>query len=231
LLDGRSRADALAVADEIAAQLQAQAGELVRDGSLASGSAGLAVAFAYLDQVLPGRGYGSAAADQLDAACDFLADAPLNQGLYGGFTGIAWAASRVDRMAGRPDDGDQFSEIDELLADMLSTARWEHHYDLIDGLAGVGVYALERLPHAWAERALARIIDHLERWAERLPGGVAWRTPVELLPFPRRAERPQGEYNLGLAHGAPGAIALLAQAAAAGVAADRANELVDAAVP
>jgi len=231
LLDGELQAAALTAAAEIADELRTRAGELVHEGSLACGQAGLATTLAYLDQALPGRGYGEAAAAQLDAALDYMSAVPIPPGLYGGFSGIAWAASRIDRMAGRSNDGEEFAEIDDLLLDMLSATSWDRHYDLIDGLAGLGVYALERLPHPKAYECLTRIVEHLDRWAERSPSGVTWRTPVELLPGPSRAMRPQGEYNLGMAHGAPGAIALLAQASAAGVAADAAARLVDGAVP
>src|SRR5262249_10781140 len=45
----------------------------------------------------------------------------------------------------------------------------------------------------------------------------AWWTPHERLPQQLRANFPDGAWNLGLAHGAPGAIAVLARAFAAGI--------------
>jgi lantibiotic biosynthesis protein len=232
LLDGDLQARALAVADEIAAELKSRGADMTSDGSLASGHAGLAVAFAYFDQALPGRGYGDAAGVHLNAATDYLAEYPLNADLYGGFTGIAWAAAQVERLAGRSSAaGDEFGEIDDLLLDMLSAPAWEGHYDLISGLVGVGVYALERLPHPKAHECLTRVVQHLDRWSEVRPDGATWHTPLHLLPPHRRQVRPNGEDNLGLAHGAPGPIALLAQASAAGAAGDVAARLVDQAVP
>jgi hypothetical protein len=232
LLHGDLQTRALAVADQIASELRALGADAVQDGSLASGHAGLAVAMAYFDRALSGRGYGDAASFHLDAAMDYLAEYPLHADLYGGFTGIAWAASQIERLAGRHDStGDQFAEIDDVLVAMLSAPAWDLHYDLISGLVGVGVYALERLPDSRAHECLTRIVEHLDRWSERRPDGVTWHTPARLLPSQRRAERPGGEYNLGLAHGVPGPIALLAQASAAGAAADVASRLVDEAVP
>jgi hypothetical protein len=163
---------------------------------------------------------------------DYLAEYPMHADLYGGFTGIAWAASQMERLAGRRDSqGDQFAEIDDVLLAMLSAPTWDLHYDLISGLVGVGVYALERLPDQRAHECLTRVVERLDRWSERQPDGVTWRTPARLLPPSRRIERPNGEYNLGLAHGAPGPIALLAQASAVGAAVDVASRLVDEAVP
>jgi lantibiotic modifying enzyme len=232
LLDGNLQARALSVADQIASGLKSLGADAVQDGSLASGHAGLAVAMAYFDQALPARGYGEAAMLHLDAAMDYLAAYPLHADLYGGFTGIAWSASQIERMASsRDSEGDQFAEIDEVLISMLSAPAWDLHYDLISGLVGIGVYALERLPDPRAHECLTRVVVRLDRWTERQPDGVTWHTPARLLPSVRRAERPAGEYNLGLAHGVPGPIALLAQASAVGAAADVASRLVDEAVP
>jgi hypothetical protein len=90
---------------------------------------------------------------------------------------------------------------------------------------------LERLPHPKAHQCLTRVVEHLERWSVTRPEGATWHTPLYLLPPHRQTARADGEYNLGLAHGAPGAIALLAQASAAGAAGDVAARLVDQAVP
>ena len=232
VLNGELRTQALAVADEIATEIQLLGKELIHDGSLASGHAGIATMFAYLDRALPGRGFGDAGADHLNAALDFLADSQLLPDLYCGFTGIAWAAAQVDRLAGhRNVEGDEFSQIDDLLLDVLSVESWSYHYDLISGLVGLGAYALERLPNPRAHSCLTRVVEHLSRWAERGPEGVTWRTPVNLLAESRHTARPNGEYNLGLAHGVPGAIALLAQASAAGAAAEEAAMLVDQSIP
>jgi hypothetical protein len=55
------------------------------------------------------------------------------------------------------------------------------------------------------------VIDRFDETAERTAQGVTWCTRPELLPQNQREEYPDGYYNLGLAHGVPGVIALLGQ--------------------
>jgi len=77
---------------------------------------------------------------------------------------------------------------------------------------------------------LQRVIDHLEETAESNEQGVTWLTRPELLPEWQRKLSPHGYYNLGLAHGAPGVIALLGQAVAANIATAQARPLLEGAV-
>src|SRR5262249_44490456 len=80
---------------------------------------------------------------------------------------------------------------------------------------------------ATALACLRRVIDHLAQTAERRPDGIAWPSLSEWLPPEVRDRWPARCYNLGLAHGIPGAIALLGRACAAGVAPDRARPLLE----
>jgi hypothetical protein len=185
----------------------------------------------------------------LDAAIEAMATRPMGAGLYGGFPGIAWTVAHIDGLlrahagsaapdaeasdggddgdAGAEIDGDAGAEIDDALLELVRTRPWRHDYDLISGLAGMGVYALERLPHPAARACLAAILDRLDEVAERQAGGVTWHTAPELLPEHQRAQCPGGYYNLGLAHGVPGVIGLLAAMWAAGVERERVAALLE----
>jgi hypothetical protein len=44
---------------------------------------------------------------------------------------------------------------------------WPMGHDVMFGLAGLGVYALERLPRPIAAEMLSRVIDRLDAMAER----------------------------------------------------------------
>jgi lantibiotic modifying enzyme len=235
ILDGGLQDRALAVVDAIAADLQARGTELASEGSLAGGHAGLAVFFGYLHQARPDRGHDETAARFLSAAIDYLAQTPLPPALYSGFAGIAWAAAHLSAPAeDEPDEGaesgDAYAAIDELLLDLVSQSPWTGEYDLISGLAGIGVYAVERLPHPGGRECLRRVVERLAELAEDQPGDVTWVKPPHLIPEHRRSLHPAGEYNLGVAHGIPGVIGLLAQACAADVAPDQARPLLDGAV-
>ena len=115
------------------------------------------------------------------------------------------------------DDEDPLEEIDAALLRYLDHSPWKADYDLIRGLAGFGVYALERLPRPSAVACLTKIVDRLAETAEHGPQGTTWHTAPELLPDWQREIFPGGYYNLGVAHGVPAVVAMLgATATAAG---------------
>jgi lantibiotic modifying enzyme len=148
-----------------------------------------------------------------DAIAD-LAVLRLPPDLYGGVTGIAWAIAHLRDLLGDV-DLEITRPIDRLLRDHLRRKPWRGDYDLVGGLAGYGVYALEQLPRALAIKHLKCVIKRLEETARRTRIGVAWFTRAGLLPEWQRELCPRGYYNLGLAHGVPGVIAMLGRASAA----------------
>jgi len=200
------------------------------DGSLAGGRAGLAVLFAYLGQARSGHGDAETAVRFLNNAIEAVAAFPMSSSLYGGFTGVAWAVAHLQERLLLPPEEDPNEAIDELLMDSLGRSPWSGEYDLISGLVGLGVYALERLARPAARACLERVIARLGEIAEESAEGITWFTPPEQLPDWQRERCPEGYYNLGLAHGVPGVIALLGEACAAGVARAEAQPLLEGAV-
>jgi len=183
------------------------------DASLASGSAGLAILFAYLDQARSGYGDKETAQYFLEQAIDAVASVPMDSSLYGGVTGVAWAMAHL-RGWFLEADHDATEAMDTLLRDSLSRRPWRGSYDLTQGLVGFGVYAMEQLPKQIGIECLAHVIDRLDENAERTPDGITWFTSWELLPASQRRVSFIGNYNLGVAHGVPGVIAFLAQVCA-----------------
>src|SRR5262245_6820488 len=148
---------------------------------------------------------------------------PRELALFSGATAIAWS---IAHLAGPETAQVVCSVFDAATAHEL--ARSTGDFDLLGGAVGSGIYALEL---GEAGRALAiRVLDHLERRARPRCGGAAWHTPPELLPDWPRALAPAGYWNLGLAHGSPGVIALLARFVSAGIEPARAQRLLDDAV-
>jgi hypothetical protein len=136
-------------------------------------------------------------------------------GLYGGLAGAGWVIAHVSE-----DAGESLDEIDRALLRALE-APWPRGFDLIMGLTGAGVYFVERL-RAGAETArpgIAHVIEQLAATAEAFPEGATWFTPPALLPAWQRATAPAGYYNVGVAHGTPGVIALFGAVVALGAAA------------
>jgi lantibiotic modifying enzyme len=201
--------------------------------ALADGPAGLALFFHYLDQARPGQGHDARAVSYLETAIQATATAITSPGLYGGFTGIAWA---LEHLTGRlleppaPGEEDPGAEVATALTGYLGHSPWLDDYDLISGLAGIGVWAVERAPRAAAAEAAASVVARLDELAERRDDGVSWRTPPERMLDSEREEYPQGNYNLGVAHGVPGVIGVLGEILAAGLAGDAVRELLAGAV-
>jgi hypothetical protein len=159
----------------------------------------------------------SAAERALDLAFEAVSERPLHAGLFGGVTKVAWVIEHLDALGLRPREEDTLDEIDALLGRVLD-ATPPGHFDLIMGTAGHLVYARERAREG-DRRLLERCARTLERTAQQDPKGV-WFTDAGLLAHRRRAAGESGRYDLGVAHGVPGAIAALGLAAAAGVAVD-----------
>jgi lantibiotic modifying enzyme len=207
VLSGKSRKQALAAVNDIAKALRRQSGS---DPSLAGGDAGLAIFYGYLDKAMPGCGHQTTSARFLDRAIDRVARRRMSAGLYSGFPGIAWAVAHLAEFLHRGGE-DVNQTVDEHLKIYLRHSPWGEDYDLIGGLTGLGIYALERLPTPRAFDCLKLIVERLAEMAECTSAGLTWFTPPELLSSYERKLSPNGYYNLGLAHGVPGPIVLLGQ--------------------
>jgi lantibiotic modifying enzyme len=179
----------------------------------------------HLHRVFPDEGFDEVRAAALDRAAEAVSEQPMNAGLMQGFPGVAWAIEHLGENAG---DEDANSAIDDALLAMGGAATWNGLYDLVSGVVGVGVYALARLPAPSARALLERVVEVLADSAE---GGTTWYTKPELIPPSARERVPEGYYNLGLAHGVPGVVGILAHAHRAGVARERTAALLEAAVP
>lgn len=226
---------ALRLAEEIAADLrdvfaesQEQPDSWTRRGpGLAGGDAGQACFFTYLDQARPDHGYEDTAMELLERSIEATGSMQAPPSLYGGFGGVAWTLEHLRGRLFEEDGEDPGADVAAALVEHVSLSPWLGHYDLISGLVGFGVYALERHPHAGGRECMERVLARLAETSERRPDGLSWLTRAELL-FAKDLENyPAGYYNVGVAHGVPGVIGLLAQACAAGF---DAREMLDGAV-
>ena len=190
--------------------------EAAVDGGLAGGRAGLAVLYACLAESGLVADAEESAMEFLNSAAEAVAAAPTPPSLYGGFTGTAWAMAHLEGRLFDGDDGDPNEAIDEALLELLGRSPWRGDYDIVSGLVGFGVYALERLPRRTGVDCLELVLSRLDETAERTAQGVTWFATPDLLVDHQRKECPDCYYNLGLAHGVPGVVALLSQVCASG---------------
>lgn len=233
LLDGDLAVRSLQAVEEVALELESYTpADDRRYPSLSGGAAGEAILHAYLALHNGDEHQADRAATLLERAAQVLATTVMPPGLYGGFSGVAWAVEHLQSRLFEPDpEGDDPNrEIDEALLAYLSTLTESDEYDLISGVTGLGVYARERLSYPSGVLLLERVVDCLVKQAETGPEGTTWFTSPDRLPEWQLEIHPRGLYNLGVAHGIPAVVALLAIACRSGVAADRARPLLDGAV-
>jgi hypothetical protein len=190
------------------------------DASLATGSAGRAVAVAHLAVASGDDAHHASAVRLLEHAMQRVASTHMDASLMNGFTGVAWAVQHVDDLLLKSPP-DRLGEVDEALLGLAGRAPWVGPYDLYDGLVGLGVYARERLPRPAAVALLDRIVGRLAERAEREHGVARWTTLASQLPEPVRDHYAPRHVNLSAAHGVAGVVALLGVASQAGIGAAR----------
>lgn len=223
LLRGKRAQQALRTAERIGADLESIARRRANSPptpgfcSLGSGFAGVALYYAYLDKALSGRGYDEQAIEHLERALNELNEDPAPATLFAGFPGVAWCLEHFQKMLFSPEEIDPGYDAAEAIKDHLDSASCIKTWGLLDGLAGLGIYALERIPRALGEECLELVVSRLSEGSESCGEGAAWRTPPGQLLSHVRWQYPDGNFNLGMALGAPGIIAFLGEACAAGV--------------
>jgi len=221
ILRGIPRERALAASDEIAGELTRRFGASsgVADGeawSLATGRSGVALFLAYYAAARDDTDASALAARLVEESLDLAAGTAIPDQLYSGLAGVAWTLAHVDGWLLDVNDGDPNDALDTALLDRITTtdSPLPGGYDLVSGLTGVGVYALERLPRPQAFELLQAVVERLADWDAQSP---FWWSRHDELPWQVRSSFPSGAWNLGMAHGASGVIALLARADSAGV--------------
>ena len=196
-----------------------------RPASLAQGRAGLAVLCAELDAAQPGAGWDAAGHRHLTAAA--AAVSRHDGSLYAGLAGLGFATTLL--AAGRPRYGRLLLKVDDALEPLIDAALGRlaagggcrvSDFDLVSGLTGMGVYLLTRCeleaptPGQSAAGASHAMLAGLLRGLARLmaePGDPRpWHTPAAMTAGSLRTAYPGGLHNCGVAHGAPGPLALLA---------------------
>ncbi len=213
-----------AVAADLAALPE---GTGIEDVTLKHGQLGAALLFGYLRRA-GGPDLSEHGVRFVEGALGVLAERPMSASLYWGFTGIAWVTQHIFASEEMAEDLDV---LDEAVAALVEGDADDVGFDMMDGLAGLGLYALERLPRPLARRTVERVVGLLEARAQRDAHGVYWRCAVHQLQPSTRRSYPQGFVMPGVAHGVAGAIGFLAAACEAGVVAPaRLRPLVTAAV-
>lgn len=174
---------------------------------LACGTAGRAIFFCMLQRVMPDARWRRALDSLVDRIFEGLPQAMLHQGLYSGIAGVGWSVEFLAKNSGTLDlSPEATDEIAQCLLDFVRQSGPDVDYDLISGLAGIAVFALELRNKGLRKALLDGVIDALDRRSDSAHTGLRWKSPTYAT-----TKNPDNVYNLGLAHGAPGVIATLSQ--------------------
>jgi lantibiotic modifying enzyme len=120
---------------------------------------------------------------------------------------------------------DLLAHFDAAILRYIDVQHWDERNDLMSGLAGVGVYAAARRC-GYAFQIADLILSHLENTALVSDAGTTWRTAPQFLAESRRAQFPDGVVDLGVAHGVPGIVGMLARFVEANIEASRSRQLL-----
>ncbi|MFL5350543.1 MAG: lanthionine synthetase C family protein [Hyalangium sp.] len=226
LLTGRLQSQALEAAEAIIKDVASQ--PLGREPGLLSGYAGYALFFEMAARTVAPDLIEQAALSLQRSAALFARNPKPPRSLHGGLSGLGWAAARLAQRYPDLDVAELFDSVDEALGEELNRTPWPHPCDIRDGLAGMGLYAAERVSHPRGRQLLERAVAMTEEAAERSEAGVTWSMPrgYWVLHGPN-ASFPQGLYTTGVAHGIPGALCMLALAHALGVSREKTQPLLE----
>lgn len=215
ITDDRLRGRLLQTIEKISTDLSKYELSLVRPNSLMSGLAGWAVFLAYAGRLLSDARYSNAAMAVCDELMVRMEGEIMPPGMHG-IHGAAWAVDLAMKILGQHGADDTITpELDDLTLTYLQGAGTELHFDHVDGLVGLAALALHRPKR---HQIVSTVVRLLRDRAEQQPTGLAWRTHSNQMIVGPSIEKaaefanPGGVLNLGVAHGTPGVIGLLAYA-------------------
>ena len=225
VVSGALRDDTLAAVEAVIQDVTAHASSRW-PANLSDGQLGFALFFDMASRLTGGRHDEDMVQSLMKAMELFAHSRRKAPGLHVGLGGLGWTALHLATRHPELDAEELCTEVDEALEAALRSAG-PHACDLQASLSGFGLYALKRLPHPTGQRLLELVVERLVEMAEPAEGGLAW-------PLPRpywklhgaEATFPHGLYTIGVAHGVPSALAVLAAAHRLGIAREKAERLL-----
>lgn len=200
----------------------------ITDRSVVAGHAGLALLYAHLDSAQLIERDPDAPFAWVTLLAEGLALDHTPVSLFGGAAGVGFVIAHLLRMYPDLEVEDQyFEQLTTFIRSVVSISPWGGHFDLIRGLTGYGVFFLELLPDEVAAEGLAHVVARLTESAVEDDEGTRWFTAPELLTPVQKGMHPGGWFDLGLAHGLPGVMVILAAASAYGIERPRAESLLE----
>jgi hypothetical protein len=173
------------------------------DPSLASGHAGLALCLAHIPSNLVPAAPEHASRHVERAFA--LQDQFNGISLFTGVVGLGWLLERIRSIGCAPSD-DDLGALDDAISARLEAAALP--FDLMAGLSGVAIYAVERCLDG-SDRLLPRLEDKLYAQLSWADHRAYLRTGPRLMPASVREQYPDGRVDLAVSHGLCGYIGAL----------------------
>ena len=220
--------DTIAVLQRICEELDSFITEDTNTGLL-GGYTGIALFYAYYYQLTGKEEHLDKVYEIIEKCLQALAEEPMNGSHCSGIAGVSWCIQHLTEMGliEADDTADTFADIDVLIADFMVSELQEGRNDFLHQGVGPALYFLERLPAATAVTQLQNLVLQLEKTAIRLPGGIAWKDHFS---SKSQEHKEQNLFNLGLAHGNPAIIDILARCYEKGIARETALPLIEGSV-
>lgn len=152
----------------------------------------------------------------LGEALDIQDGLPLSSSLYRGMPGIGWAIQLCPPLVEKPTSIQLLAELDEVLLEGMADTR-NPNLDLINGMAGIMVYAMRRDKSCEASGGLWNAIESICVRSVR-----AW---LDLSPSRLETRGTDFQRNLGIAHGIPGLLTMMITAFRRGLFSPQSAEL------
>ncbi|MBO9732525.1 MAG: lanthionine synthetase C family protein [Chitinophaga sp.] len=196
------------------------------NSSLLGGYTGVALFYAYYYQLTGDEAHMGKVYDIIEKCLLDMSEHPMNGSHCSGIAGISWCIQHLTQMGFIEADGetDSFADIDAQIAEFMRTELSDGRNDFLHQGLGSALYLLERLPAATAQAELEKLVQQLEKSAMPVPGGIAWKDHFSS----RSQDNPDKDiFNLGLAHGIPAIIDILARCYEKGIARETTLPLIE----
>ena len=220
---------ALARVQAVCEQLMRQrSGLMAGPASFSQGAAPTALLLASAGRAFGNEAYTTAAFELMDHAVGSMDYE--SQTFYGGIPGVLWCALNLDRICETDEYAGLAEDADDALLDVLAPENeWDGHFDIINGLAGIGVYVLERSGTRRFPKLVEAVVDHLERLGARDRDGLFWPTTRKMNVGRWKGGNQDRISDIGMAHGSAGVVALFSAMIEADARCERLLPLLDSA--
>lgn len=194
------------------------------DSSLFVGHSGLAIFWAYVNQLYNDPNLTNEIEKSISIGLEMFKKEKPTHTFCNGFAGVCWATDHlVAKNSIEADISSLFEDIEPYLAITSEHDFNTHLFDFMHGGIGAGIYFLERSTHPTAQDHLAKIVHFLEEQRIKSGDDICWINNF----MKSESQKLNPEFNLGLAHGIPSVLYFLTKCYEKGIEKSKCQYLVE----